>query len=206
MVFHALPPARESGRGVCVEGEDVDVATTEIVKVATLDERCRRILNLAEGEGIERVVLGAHKFERFGKPFLGVGDEAFIVGAWHRHVEVVVPRDKPLVAHRAYHSAAADAVTQSVTGAHFVKLQQDVQYPLLEFLNVIISHYRDLSVNVDNSSRVAPRRDPTMRESVGHQFAVAAARGLLAVVTGALVVLIFAVGSLIEHDVAVTFK
>ena len=76
-----------------------------------------------------------------------MGNKTVIIGAWHRHVEIIIPWYEPLVSHGSYHSATADSIAQTVLTAHFVKCEQYSEYLLMKCFYIVVGH-DDMTVSV----------------------------------------------------------
>ena len=87
--------------------------------MGTLDEGGVGSLDLAEGQGVGGIILGADQFEGGGEPF-GMGDEPLIVFAWHGHIGIIVPGDETLVADGSEHRACPEVIRELVLSADLV--------------------------------------------------------------------------------------
>lgn len=130
-------------QGICgytIDGEHVDIDTSEVVEMKALDEGGRSILDLTEGQGVGAVVLGTDELEGLGQPLAAVGDELFVVGARHGDVDIVVPRDETLVAHGSKLGSRPDVIAQLVLTAATVYGHEDAEDTLVEQIDVVVGH------------------------------------------------------------------
>ena len=95
LVAGEMQTAAQWAGGHAIQGEDIDIETAEVTQMGTLDEGGVGSLDLAEGQGVGGIILGADQFEGGGEPF-GMGDEPLIVFAWHGHIGIIVQGMKPL--------------------------------------------------------------------------------------------------------------
>lgn len=123
-----------------VNGEHVDIHTTEVAEVEPFDKRGIGILYLSERQGIGGVSLGTDKLVGCGQPFGSMGCEEVVVGARHGNVYVVVPRDESAVAYGSEHGTCPYRVVQVVLFAHRVDGKQYLQDACMEGADVVSCH------------------------------------------------------------------
>ena len=77
--------------------------------------------------------------EMWRQPFVGVADEFLIVGAGHRYVGIVVPRDEASVANSPEQGSSFEVVAQPVASDGSVGLLEDFKHPHLH-LSYVVAH------------------------------------------------------------------
>ena len=114
-------PATSQGRTRdTVNGKYVDIDTCNIVAMPTFDKRGAGINNLAKTAWEGVAGLDAQCLQRLWQPLTGMRHEAVVVRTRHADVHVVVPRNKPLVAHSAQHCAGPTIIPYFMLTTHMV--------------------------------------------------------------------------------------
>ena len=87
-------------------------------------------------------------------------DKAVVVGTGHHHVDVVIPRDEPLVTHRTDQGAARQAVVDAVRLAHVADRTQHLQtigFDLVDLQSFFIHHSSFSPLVLANLRNTQPR-------------------------------------------------
>ena len=130
-------PSHQGIGGHAVNGEHIDIDTSQIVAVRTLNQGGAAVDNLAEATWIGGRCLDAKGFERLGQPLMGVHHETVVVGTRHADVHIVVPRDETFVTDGAQHRARPTVVSDVVRLTDSVYRQKYLQNMLVECIYIV---------------------------------------------------------------------